>query len=354
MPCEYTLQQLAELVGGQVHGDPQCQIRGLNGFELAGAGEITFLLERKQLPIAEHCRATACVVPVGSGPQVIPTIECEQPAVAAARIHQYLLYQPFVAQGIHPSAVLGDGCQIPKQVSIGAQVALGQEVQVGERVTIHPGAVIGDRVSIGDDTVVHANVTIAEGCRIGKRVVLYHGAVIGSDGFGFATDKMGCHHSKPQVGTVQIDDDAQIGANACVDRAAFGVTHIKAGARIDNLVMIAHNVEVGENAVLAALTGVAGSSVLGRNVVLGGNVGIADHIELADQVMVAAKSGVHNSQPKGALLGGCPAIDVRSWGKASAAFSRLPEMVKEMRRLRKEVEQLKAQLDQAQQQKEDK
>jgi UDP-3-O-[3-hydroxymyristoyl] glucosamine N-acyltransferase len=207
--------------------------------------------------------------------------------------------------------------------------------------------VIGSDTTIGDDTVIHANVTVAERCTIGRRVILHHGAVIGSDGFGFATDNRGNHYRKPQVGTVRLDDDVEIGANACVDRAAFGTTWVKSGVKIDNLVMVGHNVVIGENAILVAQAGIAGSTTLGRNVVLGAKAGVAGHLHLGDRVMAAAKSGIHNNQPAGAVVGGTPAIEAKAWARAAAAFSRLPELVKESRRLRREVDRLSALLEQA-------
>jgi len=347
---ECTLQQLADLVEGSVEGDPHLLVRGLNGIEQAGPGEITFILDKKQLPLPAICQAGACIVPVGAGPLAIPSIVTQQPAVAAARIHTFMLATPFVAQGIHPAAVIGNGCTIPKQVSIGPLVCLGERVVLGERVAIHPGAVIGSDTVIGDDSIIHANVTVAEKCTIGKRVTLHHGAVIGSDGFGFATDARGHHYKKPQVGIVRIDDDVEIGANSCVDRAAFGVTWIKSGVRIDNLVMIGHNVVVGENSILVSQAGIAGSTTLGRNVVLGAKVGVAGHLHLGDQVMAAAMSGIHNNQPMGAVIGGAPAFEAKKWGRATAAFSRLPEMVKELRRLRKEVDRLTGLLEPTEQQ----
>jgi UDP-3-O-[3-hydroxymyristoyl] glucosamine N-acyltransferase len=339
---EYSIRQLAELVGAQVVGDGEVRIHALNGIEYAQPGEITFVLDKKQLPLLERCRASACIVPQGAEYGDLPLIVAEQPSVAAAQIHTALLHRPFTASGVHPSAVVGTDCTIPEAVSIGPLVCLGNKVVLGERVTIHPGVVIGDGVCIGDDTIIHANVTVAQGCTIGQRVILHHGVVIGSDGFGFATDRLGRHYTKPQVGTVRIDDDVEIGANSCVDRAAFGTTWIKSGVRIDNLVMVAHNVVVGENSILVAQVGIAGSTTLGRNVVLGAKAGVAGHLHLGDQVMAAAMSGIHNNQPKGSVVGGAPAFEVKSWGRATAAYSRLPEMVKEVRRLRKEMEQLQA------------
>jgi UDP-3-O-[3-hydroxymyristoyl] glucosamine N-acyltransferase len=348
---ECSLRQLADLVDGRVEGDPNLVVRSLNGIEFAQAGEITFILDSKQLGLLAECRASACIVPTGVESPPLSVLVAEQPAVAAARIHAFLLAEPFQARGIHPSAVVGEGCTLPQAVTVGPLVCLGDRVVLGERVTIHPGAVIGSDTVIGDDTVIHANVTVADRCVIGRRVILHHGAVIGSDGFGFATDRMGVHYKKPQVGTVQIDDDVEIGANACVDRAAFGTTWIKSGARIDNLVMVGHNVVVGENSILVAQVGISGSTTLGRNVVLGGKVGVAGHLHLGDQVMAAAMSGIHSNLPNGAIVGGAPAFEAKSWSRATAAFSRLPDMVKEMRRLRKEVDRLSGLLESSEHQK---
>lgn len=354
MSRESTLQQLADFVKGRVEGDPNLVIRGLGGLEYAQTGEITFILDKKQWPLPETCGASACIVPPDLAGTILtlPVIVVDQPSLAAARIHTFLLAEPFRAQGVHPSAVVGKDCTIPSETTIGPLVCLGDRVRLGERVTIHPGAVIGNDAVIGDDTVIHANATVAERCTIGKRVILHHGAVIGSDGFGFATDRMGVHYKKPQVGIVRIDDDVEIGANACVDRAAFGVTWIKSGTRIDNLVMIGHNVVVGENSILVAQAGVAGSTILGRNVVLGAKAGVAGHLHIGDQVMAAAMSGIHNNQPKGAVVGGCPAFEAKNWGRATAVYNRLPEMAKELRRLRKEVDRLAALLENTEQQQE--
>lgn len=342
MSRSYTLQELAEFVDGKVLGDGAVEINGLNGFDLAGPGDITFLVDKKMMAKVPECRASACIVPKRFDSLGLPGIAVDRPDIAAARIHTLLLKKDYAATGIHPSAVIGSDCHMPEAISIGAHVAIGDGVQIGERVTIHPGVVIEEGVTIGNDTVIYANVTIAANCIIGDRVYLHHGAVIGSDGFGFATDAMGNHYSKPQVGNVRIDDDVQIGACSCVDCAAFGTTWIKAGVRIDNQVQVAHNVVIGENSVIVAQSGIAGSSTLGRSVVLGAKVGVSGHIHLDDGVMVAAMAGVHNSQPKGALLGGAPAFDVKKWGRATAAYSRLPEMIKEIRRLRKEVDRLTA------------
>ncbi len=339
---QYTLTELAGLVDGVVTGDGTVVIRGFNGIEQAGPGELTYITSPKMAGRLEECRASACIVPMAVAGGPMPLLRVDDPDLAAAVIHNHLLARPFVATGVHPSAVVGEGCTVPAEVSIGPLVCIGDRVRLGKRVTLEPGVVLGDGVVIGDDTLLHANVVVARGCRIGSRVIIHHGAVIGSDGFGFATDGQGRHVRKPQVGTVRIDDDVEIGANTCIDRAAFGTTRIRSGVRIDNLVQVAHNVDVGENSILVAQVGIAGSTTLGRNVVLGAKAGIAGHLHLADRVMVAAKGGVHNSQPEGAVVGGTPAMEIRTWGRASAAYSRLPGLVREVRRLRRELDRLTA------------
>lgn len=346
MTQAYTLEELARLVQGEVVGDGGVRITGFNSVDLAEKDELTFITSSKLVEKLTGSRAGGCIVPRMIEGLDLPQIIVVDPDLAAAIIHNHLLARPFVAGGIHEQAVLGDGCDIAEEVTIGPFVCIGNRVRIGRRVTLHPGVVIGDDVEIGEDCVLHANAIVAHGCSLGHRVVLHHGAVIGSDGFGFATDKSsGQHVSKPQVGSVRLDDDVQIGANSCVDRAAFGTTRIRTGARLDNLVMIGHNVEVGENAILVAQVGVAGSTILGRNVVLGAKAGISGHLHLDDGVMVAAMGGVHNSQAKGSVVGGIPAIDVKAWGRAAAAYSRLPEMLKEIRRLRREVNSLKDKLE---------
>ncbi len=339
-----TLKELADLVGGTVSGDDQLSITSLNSLELATAGELTFINSVKLASQLAATNASACIVPARLDEVTLPVIKVENPDLAAALIHNFLLAEPFTATGIHPRAVIGQDCRISVQVSISPLVCIGDRVEIGARVTLHPGVVIGDDAIIGDDCTLHANAVLACGCTLGRNVVLYHGAVIGSDGFGFATDpQTGTHVGKPQVGTVRIDDNVQIGANSCVDRAAFGTTHVKAGARIDNLVMVGHNCVIGENSILVGQVGLAGSTTLGRNVVLGARAGVAGHLHLDDGVMVAAMGGVHNNQKKGAVIGGIPAIDVRKWGRAAAAYNRLPDMVKELRRLRREIDKLTAQ-----------
>lgn len=336
-----TLKELAALVEGEVVGDNTLKVSGLNSLELADTHEITFVTGSKMVASLKETRAAACIAPIDIDAADLPLIKVRNPEYAAAVIHNHFLSRPFNARGIDPAARIGRECRIAEEVTIGPYVVIGDWVHIGERVHIHPGTVIGDECQLGDDTLVYPNVTIARGSIIGQRVILHSGVVIGSDGFGFATDPAtGSHLKKPQVGNVQIDDDVEIGANSCVDRAAFGTTRVRSGVKIDNLVMVAHNVDVGENSILVSQVGIAGSTTLGRNVVLGGASGVAGHLHISDGVMVAGMSGVHNNLKEGAIVGGYPAIDAKQWGRACAVFNRLPEIQKEVRRLRKEVERL--------------
>jgi UDP-3-O-[3-hydroxymyristoyl] glucosamine N-acyltransferase len=335
------LRTLAELVGGEVAGDGDTLIHGLNSIEMAGEGEITFLVKANRIDVLQETRASAVIVPLSIETADKPLLRVRDPNLASARIHNFLLAEPFTAKGIHGRAWVGEGCTIPAQVSIGPCVVIGDRVRLGARVTIEAGTVVGEDVEIGDDTILKANVTVEKGCRIGCRVIIHPGVVIGSDGYGYAVDEKGCHVKRPQVGIVQIDDDVEIGANTCIDRATYGVTWIKSGVKIDNLVQIAHNVVIGENSLLVAQVGIAGSASCGRNVVVGGQAGIKGHIHLDDGVMVAARGGVHQNLPKGAMVGGAPAMDAKQWARATTVYARLPDLYKEIKQLSKDIAGLK-------------
>lgn len=339
-----TIAFLAEMVQGELVGDGNVEICGFAPLDSASQDDITFLAKDKKEELLAETSAGAVIVHLKvEGTYCFPYIKVADPYLAVAKIHTYLLDETFVAEGVHPSTFVGQDCLISTEVTVKPLVVLGSRVTLGERVVIESGAVIGDDVSIGDDTVIKANVTVANGSILGCRVILHSGTVIGSDGYGYATDAMGVHHKRPQVGIVRIDDDVEIGSNCTVDRAAYGVTWIKSGVKIDNQVQIAHNVVVGENSLIIAQSGIAGSTVLGRNVVMGGKGAIAGHLVIGDQVMIAGGSGVHNNQPKGAVVGGMPAIPIRQWGKAVAVFAKLPDLHRDVRRLKKEIESLKPQ-----------
>ncbi len=336
-----SVAELAEMVKGQVLGDKAVIIEGFAPWDTAGAKEITFLAKANMAYLLETARAGAVLVPLGveQGGN-FPVIQVKNPYLAVAIIHSFFIAVPFKARGIHPRACIGENCLLGKEISIAPLAVLGDRVKIGERVSVEAGAVIGDDVELGDDTTIKANVTVYNGCKIGKRVTIHSGTVIGSDGFGYSVNERGEHIKRPQVGIVQIDDDVEIGANSCVDRAAYGVTWIKSGVKIDNLVQVAHNVIVGENSLLVAQVGLSGSTTLGKNVVMGGQSATAGHLTLGDQVMVAARGGVHNDQPKGAVVGGAPSIPVRQWAKACAVFAKLPELQSTVRKNSKALAEL--------------
>ncbi len=338
-----SLAELAVLVEGEIVGDSEVMISGFSPLDTAESGDISFLVKAGLVDILSDFQGSAVIVPMAVEEAPVPLIRVKDPYLASARIHTLLLEKPFLAKGVHERAWVGKDTTIPQAITIAPLATVGERVKLGERVTIESGVVVGDDVEIGDDTTLKANVTVADGCIIGKRVIIHSGTVIGSDGYGYATDSRGFHVKRPQVGIVRIDDDVEIGANSCVDRAAYGVTWIKSGSKIDNLVQVAHNVVVGENCLIVAHVGISGSTTLGRNVVLGGQVGLAGHIVLGNGVMVAAQSGVHNNQKDGARIGGSPAIPMKQFVRAATQFGKLAEMGRDLRKVKKTVAELTSQ-----------
>lgn len=335
-----TLAELAELVGGRLVGDGGTAVDGLADLTSAGPGRLTFLTHEKNIDLLSCSQATAAVVPISDRNYPLPVIQVRDPNLAFAVIHNHFLERPFQAKGIDPRAVVGAECQIPAEVSIGPLVVIGHGVVLGQRVTLEPGVVIDDEVRIGDDTTLKANVTVGKGTILGRRVMIHAGSVIGSDGFGYATDHLGRHVKRPQVGIVQIDDDVEVGSNVCIDRATFGKTWIKRGVKIDNLVQIAHNVVIGEDSIIVAQVGISGSTTLGSGVVLGGQAGVAGHLTIGDRVMAAAKTGIHADLPAKAVVSGFPAIAHPLWLRISSLLVKLPELIKDVRALKKQIAEL--------------
>ncbi|PID75551.1 MAG: UDP-3-O-(3-hydroxymyristoyl)glucosamine N-acyltransferase [Deltaproteobacteria bacterium] len=329
-----TAQEIAEMVDGRLVGDGTRELSGFGPLDSADSRQVSFLVKKNQRHLLQNCQAGAVLVPEGvEGEHPCTLIEVKDPYVAGAIVHGFFVRKPFVAKGVDRQAVVGEDCILGKEISIGPLAVIGDRVRIGERVTIEPGVVVGDDVCIGDDTRLCANVTVYNGCLIGSRVCLHAGVVVGADGYGYATSAQGEHLKRPQVGIVRIADDVEIGANTCVDRAAYGETLIGAGTKIDNLVQVGHNAKVGESCLLVAQVGIAGSTTLGRNVVMAGHSAVAGHLHIGDRAMVAAKAGVHTNLEEGAAVGGIPAIPVRQWARCSAVFAKLPEIYKQLKRL---------------------
>ncbi|MBP1751387.1 MAG: lpxD [Geobacteraceae bacterium] len=341
---EKNLKELASLLGGRVIGNENAVVSGLGTLDEAMEGQLTFLANPKYASKVETTRATAVIVPPGAERFGKNVIEVKNPYLAFAKLLSMFHVKPVVPKGVMDGAMVGSNVVLGDDITIypGAYVADG--VKIGNRVVLYPGAVLYEGVEIGDDTVIHANVTVREGCRIGGRVIIHGGVVIGSDGFGYAPDGK-AYQKIPQIGIVVIEDDVEIGSNTTVDRAALGITLIRRGTKIDNLVQIAHNCIIGENCIIVSQTGISGSTKLGEHVTLGGQVGIVGHLELGDNVMIGAKSGVHNSVTAGQIFSGYPAFPHKEWLKSASVFSKLPEMRKTVNNLEKRIQELESRLE---------
>jgi len=334
-----TLDELAALVGGKVEGDGALRIRGISSLEEAGEGEITFLAELKHRARLEKTRASAAIVPLNLPPFPRPLIRTPNPYLAYAKVQAFFQSREGHPRGVDPRAFVGQGVQIGRDVSIFPFVFVGDGCELGDRVTLYPGVCLGESVRVGEDSILYPNVVVMDRCLVGKRVILHPGTVIGSDGFGFARD--GARYVKiPQVGIVVIEDDVEMGANCAVDRAAMGKTWIQRGVKVDNLVQIGHNVTVGEDTLLVAQVGIAGSTRIGNRVVLGGQVGVVGHVQIGDGVMIGAQAGVGQDADPGQILSGSPAFPHREWLRAQAAFRKLPEMKRALDELERRMKEL--------------
>jgi UDP-3-O-[3-hydroxymyristoyl] glucosamine N-acyltransferase len=338
------LRELADRLQCRLEGDGEIEIARVAGLEQAGPGEVTFFANPRYSPALRATRASAVILGEDAPAAPCAMLRSSNPYLSFAEALDLLAPAARPHPAIHPLAVIGADVVLGAGVSIGALAVVGDGARLGDRVVVHPHAVVGADAEVGDDSVIHAHASVRDGCRLGRRVVVQDGAVIGSDGFGFVTRKDGTHRKIPQRAPVVIEDDVEIGANTTIDRPAVGETRIRAGAKIDNLVQIAHGVQIGENALLAAQVGIAGSTAIGRGVILGGQVGVAGHIELGDGVRATAQTGIPNSVEAGALVSGYPAIDNREWLKASAVFKRLPELKRRVAEIAERLEALEAAL----------
>ena len=342
---QMTLKEIADFVGGELAGDGDIVITGVNGIKEAHAGEITFVANSRYLPLLDTTGAAAALVAptVSNGPK--PLIKCANPYVSFIELMGLCeTEQACHPEGVHPTAVVGENVKMGENTAMGAYAVVDDGASIGSNVVLYPHVYVGTMASIGDDTIVYPHVTIREKVRIGNRVIIHSGTRIGSDGFGFAPIK-GVHHKIPQLGTVIIQDDVEIGANVTIDRATFHETIIGKGTKIDNLVQIAHNVTTGENCIIVAQSGISGSTTLGNSVRLAGQSGIVGHITLADNVTVGAKAGVSKSCAPGTSVWGAPARPAKLERRIQASLRRLPELSKRVRALEKQLAELEEQSD---------
>jgi len=338
------LSEIARKIGCRVTGPDDVEIYRVAGIDEAGPGDLTFVSNRKYVSRIKTTRASAIILDEDIPPVPIPSIRTGDPYFAFARALELFFVSVGPEPGVHPAAIIAEDVTLGPNPSIGAYAVIGKGCKLGARVTIHPHVVLYPGVCVGDDSVLHSQVTVREGCILGRRVILQNGVVIGSDGFGFAPTKDGSFYKICQTGRVVIEDDVEIGANSTVDRAAVGDTTIRRGSKLDNLVQIGHGARVGEDCVLAAQVGLAGSTHLGNGVWVGGQVGFAGHLEVGDKAIITAQSGTSHDVPPGAVISGSPAFENSTWLRSTAAFAKLPQLVRKVRELEKEIQRLKSSL----------
>ena len=326
------LSQLSEALQAHLeNGSPNTEITGVAGIEEATTGQITFVANPKYATAAKTTKASAVIVsesfPAGS----VALLRSKNPYLTFARAIELFYQPPKYRPGVHPTAVVHPSARVGQKAHIGPYVVIDENVSIGDNAVLLAHVVIYRDVTVGSNFFAHAHAVVREGCRIGDNVMLQNGAVIGADGFGFAKDDAGRWHKIMQSGPAVLEEEVEVQANACVDRASVGETRVGRGARIDNLVQVGHGSRVGENTLLCAQAGLAGSTDVGKNVILAGQVGVAGHCKIGDGAIATAQSGIPSDVPAGAVVSGYPAIDNKLWLRCSAVFNRLPELLKAVR-----------------------
>jgi len=326
------LGELAATLGARLeNGSPETEITGVAGIEEAGAGQITFVANPRYAGAARTTKAAAVIVAEDFPAANTALLRSRNPYLDFARAIELFYRPPKYAVGVHSTAVVHPSAKIGKNASIGPYVVVDEDVQIGKNCVLLAHAVIYRGARIGNNFLAHAHAVVRENCRLGDNVTLQNGAVIGGDGFGFAKDNEGRWRKIVQSGPAVLEDDVEVQANACVDRASIGETRVGKGTRIDNLVQVGHGSRVGNNTLLCAQVGLAGSTEVGDNVILAGQVGVAGHCKIGDGVIATAQSGIPNDVAAGKVVSGYPAIDNKLWLRCVAVFNRLPELLKRVR-----------------------
>ncbi|MFH1692292.1 MAG: UDP-3-O-(3-hydroxymyristoyl)glucosamine N-acyltransferase [Candidatus Omnitrophota bacterium] len=339
-----TVGEIACLVRGEVVGDAEVEIRGARGINDACCGDITFVANTRYIPLIDKTQASAIIVPLHMGPQVKPVIKVQDPSSAFAQVIK-ALYPKSVhhPKGIDKRAVISKKAKIGKGVAVGAYAVIEDDVEIGDNSIVYAGCYIGYGTRIGCDCLFYANVSIRENIQIGNRVFIQSGSVIGSEGFGYLNVE-GVHCLIPQIGTVVIEDEVEIGANVTIDRARFDKTVIGKGTKIDNLVQIAHNVIIGQNSIIVAQAGISGSTHIGNGVTIAGQAGLVGHITIGDGAILAAQAGVTKSVPPKTIVSGYPARPHQEAKRINAHVQSLPKMAASVKELKRRVEELEAEL----------
>src|SRR6266403_1617201 len=343
-PTTKTVSELAAHVGGRLFGAGDISINRVASLDSASEGDIAYVEEEKLFAAAAKSKASCVIAPLGTTVEVPCRIEVKNPKLAFALMAE-VLHPPKQRQPeIHPTAVISPAAKIGHDVFIGAFVCVGENSSVGSGTQIRAGAKIGDNVTIGNDCVIHPNVFLEDGVTIGSGVILHAGVVIGADGFGYVRGEMG-YHKFPQIGTVTIEDDVELGANTCVDRGALGRTRIGRGTKIDNMVHVGHNCDIGERVVIAAQTGISGSVIIEDDCVIGGQVGFGDHIRVQSGAIIGSKAGILPGKiVRPGVWWGIPIQPLNEYKRLNAHISRLPQVRQELRELTERVKELERRL----------
>jgi UDP-3-O-[3-hydroxymyristoyl] glucosamine N-acyltransferase len=336
------LAELARQLNAEMHGDEGAEITGVDSIERAGAGQISYVSDASYLLLASQSSATALVIPPKLADERSIAgrnlLIAKNAKLAFARVISVFFAKPYQESGISPDLICGEDSQIGRQCSIHPRVTIGLNSFIGDRVTLHPGVVVGNHVRIGNETEIFPNVSIYDDTEIGARCRIHSGTVIGADGFSFTPDEEGRQFKLLQTGRVVIEDEVEIGANCCIDRAGFGETRIRRGAKFDNLIQIGHNVEIGEDTVVAALAGFSGGTRVGRRCIIAGQIGTNQHITIGDGAIITARTGVTKSVAPGKIVGGMmPAQDFQQWRKSQAIYARLPEIFERLKKVEKKL-----------------
>jgi len=324
-------------LGAELRGDAELEVTGVKGIEEAGPTEVTFVANPRYTALARKTKAAAVLVEPEFQEISAATLRLKNPYLAFSRALGLFYQPPVYSPGIHPTAVIDPTAEIGNGAHIGAYVVVGPGVRLGAHATLLPHVVLYPGVQAGSNLFAHAHAVVRENCVLGDHVTLENGAIVGSDGFGFAKDEAGHWEKIPQSGPVRLGNRVDVQANACIDRATVGATEIGDGTKVDNLVQVGHGSRVGENTLLCAQTGLAGSSVIGNNVILAGQTGIAGHCSVGDGVILTAQSAVSHDVPPGKVISGSPGFDNRVWLRAVTIFQRLPELLKRLDRVEKKL-----------------
>ena len=344
---EFSAQQIAAVLGGALYGNSNAKVSDVAPIEQAQSCHLTYITAEKYLPYLETTQAGVILItrsliegkisfPDGEGKAGGAVILVENARGAMGQLLKMVSEAMFPAKkGVEQPCFIAEGVQVPEEAYIGAFAYIGKNVRLGRGVQIYPQVYIGENVTIGDGAILYSGVKVYANCKIGKQCILHSGVVIGADGFGFEPDAQGVNQKIPQIGNVIIEDDVEIGANTTIDRAMMGSTIVHKNVKVDNLVQIAHNVEVGDSTFLCAQAGIAGSSKVGKHCILTGQVGVAGHIEITDNCIFGAQAGVAGSVRKPGMYQGYPAIDAANWRRSTVGFKQLPDILKRLQALEK-------------------